>query len=289
MLKKVNLTLILVAVVATFLGGCRSTKEYQQLAKAGTEYTTAMDSLLTSAGNIKLNATSEQLLSDDKINNVSESQYKNLSQPDLDRLTLLKQLRKHNQLLSRYFILLNEVATSSTPQDAQKEIGEVADNLSKIGNEIRLSHIVTDKTVFQTGGNIIISSQIRGALRKELEKRKDTIEREFLTQKALLKMLGDSIKTDINITIHSQETRLVIRPLTAGNPIQDEDQWIANRRKILTMDTAVSELNASEGAADKFREIFKDFVEGKLNRERFNTLLSDIESFLTFAEQLKKQ
>ena len=53
------------------------------------------------------------------------------------------------------------------------------------------------------------------------------------------------------------------------------------------MNTTVSELEYASKSAGKFRELFKDFVEGKLNRERFNNLLTNIESFIIIVEQVK--
>ena len=173
MVKKVNRVFIITAVFVTFLGGCRSTAEYQKLAKAGSEYTTDLDSLLTEAGNIKIDETSEHILSDQRISNsITFSQYTELSRPDIERLKILEELREHNKLLARYFSLLNEVATSNAPQDAQKEIGDVADNLNKLGEKLCSGNLV-NKTILQPAASLIISSQIRGALRQELQKRKD--------------------------------------------------------------------------------------------------------------------
>jgi outer membrane murein-binding lipoprotein Lpp len=38
--------IVSVAMMTTFLGGCRSTDEYKKLAKAGTNYSNALDQLL---------------------------------------------------------------------------------------------------------------------------------------------------------------------------------------------------------------------------------------------------
>ncbi|NMG06175.1 hypothetical protein [Brasilonema sp. UFV-L1] len=289
MIKKTSSTIVIIAVLASFISGCRSSAEYQRLAKAGNTYTTAMDKLLTTASQIKINTTSEQLLKDDRLSNQTFEGYNELSKLDVERLEILQNLRKHNRLLTRYFTLIDELATSNAPEKAQQEIGGVVDNLNKIGTQLRGSALVSNTSVIKSVGGLVISSQIRGALREELEKRKDVIDLEFQTQQVLLKALSDSIKQDVNLTRESRELRQVIRPLIAEKPISDADNWIDRRRKILTMNTTVSELEEASDSAKTFRDLFKDFVEGKLNRERLNTLLTDIESFLTIVEQLKNE
>jgi hypothetical protein len=277
----------MVAVLASFISGCRSSTEYQRLAKAGNTYTTAMDKLLTTAGKIRIDETSEQLLKDDRLSNQTPERYNELSKLDVERLEILENLRKHNRLLIQYFTLIDELARSNAPQKAQQEIEGVVGNLNKIGTQLRGSALVPNTNVIKSVGGLVISSQIRGALREELEKRKDIIDREFQTQQVLLDALGNSIKQDVSLTIESRELRQVIRPLVEEKPIPDTDNWIAKRRAILTMNTTVSELEDASKSAGNFRELFKDFVEGKLNRERFNTLLTDIESFITIVEQVK--
>jgi hypothetical protein len=276
--------IVTIAVLATMMGGCKSTEEYQRLAKAGNGYTNGMDKLLTAAGYIHLDATSEQLLKG-KIRNFE--QYQQLSAVDQQRLDILADLRTHNKLLSRYFVLLNELATSDTPRQAQQEIGTVVDNLNSIGGKLRGQTLISNKGLFQIGANLMISSQIRGALRDELQQRQAVIRREFLTQKVLLAALGDLIKHDLNLIRQSREQRVVILPLIRGEATDHGDGWIASRRAIMTMSAIAEEFQDATDAADHFRLTFDDFVSGKLNRERLNTLLTDVESFLTFAEQLK--
>jgi len=287
MIKKSSPVIIIVALLATFTSGCRSSAEYQRLAKAGNTYTTVMDKLLTTAGEIRIDATSEQLLKDDRLNNQTLQRYNELSKVDVERLEILENLRKHNRLLTQYFALIDELATSNAPDRAKQEIEGVVGNLNKIGTQLRGSVLVPNTSFMKSVGGLVISSQIRGALREELEKRKDIIDLEFKTQQVLLEALSKSIRQDVSLIRESRELRQVIRPLVAEKSISDTDNWIARRKTILTMNTTVSELEEASKSAGKFRDLFKNFVEGKLNRERLNTLLTDLESFITIVEQLK--
>jgi hypothetical protein len=75
--------------------------------------------------------------------------------------------------------------------------------------------------------------------------------------------------------------------LIRGEATAQGDEWITFRRAIMTMSKIAGEFQDAMKAVDRFSLTFDDFVSGKLNRERLNTLLTDVESFLTFAEHLK--
>ena len=285
--KQTHKAVIFITVLITFLSGCRSTDEYKRLAEAGTKYADAVDSLLDTAGDIRINATSEQLLKDDRIQNRSVDDYIKLSQLDVERLQLLSELRTHNQLLKRYFERLQELATSKAPEQAQSEIGGIIDNLNIVGNKLRGSSLVSNNELFTGVTGFIISSQIRGALGEELEKRNKTIDLELITQRELLDALGKSIKQDVELIQIAQEQRLVINPLVQTAPVSNGDTWITTRKTILTMQKNVSQLASASMAMNNFRDVFKAFVEGRTESDRINTLLTDIEAFVAIVTTLK--
>lgn len=285
--KQIHKTVIFITVLITFISGCRSTDEYKRLAEAGTKYADAVDSLLDTAGDIRINATSEQLLKDDRIQNRSVDDYIKFSQLDVERLQILSDLRTHNQLLKRYFERLQELATSKAPEQAQSEIGGIIDNLNTVGNKLRGSSLVSNNELFTGVTGFIISSQIRGALREELEKRNKTIDLELITQRELLDALGKSIKQDVELIQIAQEQRLVINPLVQTAPVSNGDTWITTRRTVLTMQKNVSQLASASMAINNFRDVFKAFVEGRTESDRINTLLTDIEAFVAIVTTLK--
>lgn len=232
-MKKIfNRIIFSVIISAAFLGGCRSTEEYQRLSRAGTLYVQSLDTLLKYAGDIKIDTTSEQLLQDDRILNRNQDYYKERTNADIERLKILEDLRRHNRLLARYFVLLDELASSDAPERAQQEIGGIVGNINKIGNKLRKSNLIEDRETSIIGaiGKLIISSQIEGALREELEARAETINKELETQEVLLDVLGDSINNELKITAESIQTRLIIRPYIQEEPIVKEDDWITTRK-----------------------------------------------------------
>jgi hypothetical protein len=289
MKNKIGNLAITVATSVLFLSSCRSTDDYKRLAEAGTNYANALDTLLVTAGDIRLDATSEQLLKDDRSQSagISAEDYIRLSEQDVKRLEILRDLRTHNYLLKRYFQRLQELATSNAPQQAQEEIGGIVNNLNDIGAKLRLTGGIGNADVFKGVTGFIISSQIRGALKDELEKRGKTIDLELVTQQEILNFLSKSIEQDVTLIQLAQEQRLVITPLIRPEPVNSVEGWIETRRKILTMKRNVEQLSNASTAISHFREIFKSFVEGEPESDRLNTLLSDIESFVEIVETLK--
>ncbi len=289
-----HVSMILVFVVfVTFATSCKSTKEYANLAQAGTTYAAAMDRLLIATQEIDIDTNSERLLQDDALTNLSLEKYRNLSSEDEKLLKLITLLRQHVKLLSRYFGLLYELATSNAPERAQKAIGSsttgVIGNLNKVSAELRGSGFVPSGLAAAAGPitSAIVSAKIRSALKNELNLRKETIQEELVLQEELLKVLSDRITHDLTLIQMTREQRLVIEPLISKAPIAKPDEWINNRRSILTMSLAAQELKTASTNITKLREAFEDLMSGKLTLDRVNSLLADFDSLLTIAEKLR--
>ncbi|WP_445628044.1 hypothetical protein [Nostoc sp. DSM 114167] len=283
MKKTFRKTVVVFAVIATLTTGCRSTDEYKKFAKAGNEYANAVDKLLDAATDIHIDKTSEQLLKDDQITNQTREDYEKLTETDEERLEVIDNLRKHNNLLRDYFQLLNELASSDAPVRAEGEINGVVDNLNNIGKELQKSDLIKNPGLFEGITNLVVSSQIRGALRNELEKRNGTIMRELTIHTAMLKSLGDSIEQDTKLIRIAEEDRLVIRPLTQDAEIPDKEAWIETRREILTRRQG-KELKDASNTLSEFQGVFQGLIEGKLNLARLNSFLQDVDNFLQIVE-----
>ncbi|WP_375468127.1 hypothetical protein [uncultured Nostoc sp.] len=279
--------IIAVVMLTTFLGGCRSTDEYKKLAQAGTSYSNALNQLLDLAVETRINESSEELLLQDRDINRTADDYIKFSESDANRIELVNRLKKHNRLLSKYFQLLQDLAGSNAPERTETAIGGVIDNLNTIGQTLRTSNLIENKEVFQGIGKLIVSSQIRGALKKELEKRNQTIMLELKTQQELLNALSTQIKGELKRIQEKEELKLVIEPLIKPALIADEDGWITTRRNLLTQEITAAQLETASQALEDFQNIFQDFVEGRSSSGQINALLTDIENLLSVIEKLK--
>lgn len=136
---------------------------------------------------------------------------------------------------------------------------------------------------------IILSEKIRGALREELEQRKKIIFRELTIQEYVIKVLTTQLRKNLKIIRDNQDNRLVLPPYADTSPISNPDKWIAQRRGIRTMTLSIEALNNASQASEEFKEAFQSLLEGKFTIGRANAFLSDIDSLLSVAEELKEQ
>lgn len=286
MIKNFYKTLVIAAIVTTFASGCRSKEEYTKFAEAGNNFAQATNTLLEKAGEIKINATSETVLNSRRNRAQFNSKeatdslvdtYERLSKQDKKRLELLEELRKHNVFLQEYFNQLIDLAKSDSPGRTETAIGNIATQLTESNSKLRkLGPIEIDKVAPVT--KIVLDARIRGALRDELEKRKETIYQEIVLQEKALKYISNFMKEDIKKIRDLQEQRLLIEPLKSE--IEDENAWIETRYSILIQDgEIISQINNAIDSLTKFKAIFIDSIEGEITSKRLNSFIQETNSF----------
>jgi hypothetical protein len=283
MTKNLKKTLLAVAIIATFTSGCRSTQEYKKFAEAGNNFTEANNALLDTAENITVDTTSERLLSDrnnPELNSSNDrrsaARYEELSKQDIERLELIAELRKHNQLLQDYFSTLIELAGSDSPEKTQKSVDNIALQLQNSG--VKLINFGKIGKLFPVT-KIVLDARIRGAIRKELERRKETIYREISIQEESLKILSESMEHDIKVMRKLQEFRLVIKPLLQPGDMEEND-WIEARNNLMIQDDSVIlAIKKAKGSLGKFKAMFIASVEGELTSKSLKQFIQETNSF----------
>lgn len=305
LIGKCRYLLVLVIIGTLLVIGCPSTKEYVRFAEAGTTYAAALDNLLVVTQKIVIDSNSEQML-DDKNDRVNENRkdkkdrtranakrkpqsYEDQSRPDRELIKVIRDLRRHTHLLSEYFSLLYELGTSDSPQRAESAIGGLITSLNSTSTAIRGSGFVPQNVANASGGatSFIFKIAVRKALREELEARGPTISRELKLQEELFKALSLRVKESLEVITQSRERRLVIDPYESPEPISNRDEWITNRRTILTATTTIDQLDTASTAIRNLRRAFLDLGSNKMSAARFNSIISDFEAILTITEQLK--
>lgn len=288
MMRNFHKTFIVVAIIATFASGCRSTDEYKKFAEAGNNFAETTNSLLIDAEKITINTTSERILNDRKNSGEFQSsdeaaknfvaRYTKLSNEDKNRLELIKELRRHNQFLQAYFNKLIELAGSGSPDRSKAAVESIASNLQNSGSKlVGLSPIKIDRLPSVT--KIVLDARIRGALREELEKRKSTIYQEITLQEKILKQISESVETDITALRDLQEYRLVLKPLTRSAEV-DEETWITTRYEVMTRNAeVVSKIKDASDQLTKFKELFIASIEGDLTSKRLDNFIQETNSF----------
>lgn len=283
-----------IALIGASLAACDAPlEEYQKFATAGKEYAEALDTLLVTSGNYFIDAQSEQLLRNDSeltsLEDLNKSYLDSNKNAD-EWLRLIEQMRQHTDLIEQYFISLENLATSNTPAQAQQATDRIFNELNLVSTNIQGEPLVSQpiSSALSQVTQIILSEKIEGALREELEQRKEAIYQELAIQESVLQFLTIQLQSDLNIIQSSQDHRLLLQPYIASEPINNSDEWIKKRRNIRTMKTSLEALNDASQSSRKFKQSFRLLLKDDLTVERANALLSDIDSLLDIAEELKK-
>ncbi|MGB6299257.1 MAG: hypothetical protein WBF90_24175 [Rivularia sp. (in: cyanobacteria)] len=286
MLNNFRKTFVLVAVVATLSTGCKYSKQYQKISDAGDQYTTAIDKLLDKANELQIDSSSEKLLQNDRISNVEPNIYQNYKNNDKEILELISGIREHNNLLREYFSKLRQLASSKAPDLVENEITGIATNLQTIGDRLQTNSSLPRPIVIGKVGKLMVNSKIEGALKKELDRRGDTILEQLEIQGEMLNVLGEIMKTRVQSLKDARELRLVIRPLAETEPMTDNStsEWMQLRKEILLMDKQLKEIEEASSALGDFQDIYKASVEGKINSQFINQNLEDIDRFLALLQ-----
>ncbi|MBD6617720.1 hypothetical protein FNW02_18255 [Komarekiella sp. 'clone 1'] len=288
MMKKLYKTVAIVSAIAALITGCRSAEEYKQLADAGDQYAKAADKVFIEAGDIKIDLTSENLLRKIVTNTpFDQAAYDNNANDAKARLELINELRKHNQLLLQYFSTLLDLAESDTPGRTKKQIDNIANNLEDSGLTLGRLHNPIKKLISE-GTKIQLRAEIQGALREELNKRQQTIFKEIAIQEELLDFLGESMKSDLDEIQQLQEYRLVFLPLKETDQIGSINEWIENRKQILTMKySKIEEIENANKLLGDFKTLFRASLTEEVSSEELKTVLQDANSFLTLVSNKK--
>lgn len=288
-MKKISIQhIIIITFLNTLISGCRSNDDYSKLGLAGSKYIEAVNLLLDESIDTRINLTSEQILANDgKKATITAQQYQDTSSLDRGTIISMNRVAKHNQLVKKYFTLLQELASSDAPQKAQAEIEKVATNLTAVGNLIAKSRNPSRSTLLGSGANFIIRLQIKDALKQELEKRGLVIINELKIQEEELKYIGKILLKEKRELIQKQENRLVVKPITAPTPIDDEEQWIKTRYRIVKMNVMSEKFDSASSTLNDFRNIFQSFLEGRSDLTSINNFLIEVEEFTNLVNYSK--
>lgn len=271
-------TFVLIVAVTT---GCRSTSEYKKIADAGNEYTNAVDKLLVVATNSYIETSSNRFL-DNALYFDEESrrtELEKLNKVSRERIEIYKAIREHNKLLGEYFQTLGKLADSKSSTSLQGKLITIVSNLTTAGKIISAS-LPKKVPALERITNSPVSSEFTGALRSELEQRKDVILREIIIQKQILEEMGKLMEDDASYIYDKKEATLRNQLISLDMSSDDERAlWIENRRSFLTMDTTAKELREASKALSNFQAVFQAFIEGQSNLDQLKNASKGLKAF----------
>ena len=289
-MKLTKRAMIIPAASLLLLSGCALTtpprSEYAAFAQAGSGYAEAVDKLLVAAGQAQVDSTSWRLVADkNDLGKVDNATYDKKTKDDTDRLAAIKSLREHAGLLGVYFGHLESLATSDAPDRTKDAIQGVVKGITDLSKGLNTLY----PNVFNALPpltNIVVDEKVRGALREELEKRKDVIRKELQIQEKLLTVLKYQISHALTLAKNIKEQELVFAPLNAPSPLGKPEEWVAKRHEVIYIAATVEELDSARYAANKMKEAFEALLSGEDTTGRINALINDIESIIAVADAI---
>jgi hypothetical protein len=264
--------------------GCAArTTQFHDFATAGVAYVKASDAVLEEAGTAAIGADSAIMMSrrsdtppGDRTNRVLEAN-KELKQ----RVTILRDLRRHGRVLQRYFEALASIADSKAPESAAKAAESAFGALADLSASIKASPL---KPVVPGLTKLIVGSFKVRILENELRQRADAIAAELALQEAAFTKIGELLQTDIRVQLNVLESRQVVQAFAADAALPKE--WAQTREQVITAAAASASASAGARAAAALRQAFEAVVANRFDRAAFTSLLDDISDMLTIAEQL---
>lgn len=280
-------------LLASWTAGCATTVEQQHhtLATAGSAYAAAVEQLLVADAELHVDASSERLLQNDVLANLTAAQYERAAEDDRRIVGTLADLRRHVRLTRRYFVQLDELGADRTATRVDDSLARIATELRRLGTGLEDSPLLdaSGRKALGALGTVAVAAGVRGALARELHARGEAIRRELALQQALLASLGRAIEANLATVTQAQEYRLVRAPLLAEKPISNADRWVTRRRDVLMAHATAGELTAAAEAAGSLRQAFEALIRGRLTAERLEVIGLELQALLDVAARVVEQ
>lgn len=253
-----------------------------------------MDALLATSGDLFVEANSERLLDNDLQEPARDSLNYAEANANVDEwLTLIGRARRHTDLLKRYFVALENLATTDAPQRSREVAERIFVQLNQVGGLIE-PKLLTNPLISEQAGQayaklpqLIISQKIKGDLRDEIQARKEAIYKELVTQELAQALLERQIKKNLVLIQSTRDRRTVKKEYVAMTPIANPQAWIDQRRAIRRLTLSLDALDAASDASRKLKQAFVELVEDRLTLARANALLDDVDSLLKTVKDIQ--
>lgn len=285
-------TFLLLMLTLTGAFGCRTAQPPPTtFAQAGATYAEALDRLLIAAAEVQIDSHSEELIArrsllGDPAPDSFSKRLTELNTEDEARLEVIRDLRQHARLLGRYFAALTELATSGEPAKTSESIAALSASLNELGESLRGNQVV--KVDVAPVAKLIVGTRIRNALSRELSAREAILRRELDTQSKLLHALAAVLRQNLATSKNHRMQRLVIDRIVPKPPA-NPDQWMTDRRRLLTADLSIDQLADASAAAETLKEAFESLVTGGDARAQLDAFLTDAEALIAVLEGLQTE
>ena len=283
---------LVLLTICFLLSGCASAKinQFSRFAELGSAYSEAVTGLTKEAGNVAIDADSAALIKARELLTPTERGKTIIDHNKLlrERIGLLRDVRRHTQLLRSYFQALAALAKSDEPsgigaasEDVVKSLGKMSDRIknAKVG-ALPVSEFIGPVV------KITVAQFQSAALEKELRVRASIIERELDLQQAALQAMAEQMRTDLEVLQAREEALDVVDPFRATKDSLPSD-WTKRRKELLNTHVSLDSVDAGVELARNLKLSFLALVENRLDSSDVEMLFGDINEILTLIEDIQ--
>jgi len=278
--------------ICLLLSGCASAKinQFSRFAELGSAYAETIMGLTKEAGNVAIDADSTALIKGREQLTPKERGETIIEHNKLlrERIALLRDLRRHTQLLRSYFLALAALAKSDEPSGIGTAAEDVVNSLGKMSERIKQAKAGGLGVGEFTGAvaKITVAQFQSAALEKELRVRAPTIERELALQQAALQAIAEQMRTDLEVLQTREEALEVVDPFRATKDSLPSD-WSKRRKKLLNAHVSLDSVDAGAELARNLKLSFLALVENRLDLSDVEILFGDINEIRTLIEDIQ--
>jgi hypothetical protein len=289
--RSTEICLILLAI-GFLLSGCASARmnQFARFAELGSAYSEAVTGITKEAGNVAIDADSAALIKAREFLTPKERGETIIEHNKLlrERIGLLRDLRRHTQLLRTYFQALAALARSDEPSGIGAASEDVVKSLGKISDRIKNAKVGALPVSEFIGPvvKITVAQFQSAALEKELKVRAAIIERELDLQQAALQAIAEQMRTDLEVLQVREEALEVVDPFRGAKDSLPSD-WTKRRKELLNAHVSLDSVDAVVALAMNLKLSFLALVENRLDPSDFGILFKDINEILTLVEDIQ--
>lgn len=282
---------LLPVLVLGLAAGCASptdTARLDEVAKAGIAYAGKVPRLLDRAFELAV-AVDSGALAEARPGLSAEQRREALrefNEAMAERLEEYVAAKSHNDLLRSYFLAMQALVEP----DGRKGIGNAAKRLTaelgKLSPRLKKARMgdVSVGGLVEPAMEIAVASFRSTALRRELEARGATIERELALQEAMVTALARQVRADREILSARFRDEEVEEPYVSAARLPRT--WPARRLRGLREPADVEAALAAEQAISALRKAYVAAMEGRLDATRAAELATTVEGFVELVSRL---
>ncbi len=282
----------LAALILVAAAGCASSQRIEnagRVADAGVAFADSVPAVIDES--FALSVTANSLgLADSRPELTEDERSQRLQTNDallIQRLEILRGLKRHAQLLRSYFVALGALVQSDATTGISNATQNIVKRLSDVGLDLSKKELagVPIADFIQPAVEFGVATYQNVALTRELKERGHIIERELELQRAALGIIGDQMMSDKDAQLEHDVRAPLFMEYVAGTSLPGNwnDRRIAAFRQTIDLQS----LNAAAAAADNLHQSWIAFAENRLDEGSLLRLLRDVEEFAALADKLK--